>query len=192
MKKSHILRAVGWFGVGLVAGATVFLLQRSPHVTVVHPLGAERPITPHRVELHHYPLLPLTPGAVVPQGKPLLVNLWAPWCGPCLEEWQPLQNLSRRLESHGAATLGLAVATNVATARSFLHQHPSRYPVYLLRAHLRRLATRLGIPVAGVPDTVLLSARGRVLLMVSGKLQAGDVKRFLDALPKKKRRARIN
>lgn len=183
---SRRLRLAGWFLVGLALPIVLalVLLTRRPHApTVVLPsLGISVPTRATRVDIGRWPLGALNPVARLPLGsRPYLLNLWAPWCGPCREEWPLLQRLSLRLSRRGVETVGLAVATTAAAARRFLVHHPSRYPIFLYRGKLAHLAHTLGITAQGVPDSVLIDAHGRIRLVLTGELRPQDIPRILAA-----------
>jgi cytochrome c biogenesis protein CcmG/thiol:disulfide interchange protein DsbE len=92
-------------------------------------------------------------------GKPVLINLWATWCGPCREEMPILQDAHAR---HGdqVAFLGVDTKDNPERAGSFLQEVGVTYP-QLVDLDGRLLSEHLRVP--GLPVTVVVDAEGQVV-----------------------------
>jgi peroxiredoxin len=109
------------------------------------------------------------------RGKRLLINLWATWCQPCLDEMPALQ----RAHAGGAQIVGIAM-DDPARARAFLRQHPLDYPQLLGRLGPPSTAQLLGNREEVLPYSVLLDESGRVLATHAGVLDAATLSRWLD------------
>lgn len=110
------------------------------------------------------------------RGKPVLVNLWASWCGPCRDEMPILQAAHDR---YGERIQFVGVATRDASspAANFLRAMGVTYPQ--LADPDAKLLAQLGIP--GLPVTLILGSDGSV---VDKQIGAFDEDQLKDALEK--------
>ena len=121
-----------------------------------------------RIELEdlHGARIPL-PAAYL--GKPLVINLWATWCGPCLRELPMLDALAAR----GTVRVVGVAWDEAADVRAFVARRPPGYPV-LLSPPTRANATAFGDPSGVLPYTLLVDADGRVLRQHVGPFRDDD------------------
>ena len=93
------------------------------------------------------------------RGRPLLVNFWATWCPPCIEELPLLDRFSRENAANGWQVVGLAV-DQPSSVRSFLARTPLSFPVGLAGMNGLDLGKSLGNLAGGLPFTVVLGGDG--------------------------------
>lgn len=62
-------------------------------------------------------------------GKPLVVNLWATWCGPCRVEMPQLVELSEKYKARGVAIIGISIDDSPEEIRAFAKQFGVPYPL---------------------------------------------------------------
>lgn len=99
------------------------------------------------------------------QGRVLVLNLWATWCGPCREEMPSLQRLSEQLDGRRFKVVGLSVDDDPLLVEEFLLQYGITFSI--VRALDRKnLEQQLG--VTGYPDTLIFSPAGKLVERVSG------------------------
>ena len=65
------------------------------------------------------------------RGKPVLVNFWATWCGPCREEMPAMERLYAKHRQRGFVLLAVSVDTDAALVRPFLERYKLTFPVAL-------------------------------------------------------------
>lgn len=115
------------------------------------------------------------------KNKPLVVNFWATWCAPCVEEMPELSELQADIAPAGMQILGIGIdsAENIA---QFASKHGISYPLYVGGVNATELARSLGNRSGGLPFTVLIDANGEVRKSYLGRLKMEELRADLASL----------
>ncbi len=114
------------------------------------------------------------------KGKPLLVNFWATWCPPCVEELPLLDGFYKSNSSKNWQVVGLAV-DQPSAVRNFLQKTPVSFPVGMAGLGGTELGKALGNAGGGLPFTIVLNADGVVGHRKMGKVSPEDLARWAAA-----------
>lgn len=107
-------------------------------------------------------------------GRPLLINVWASWCGPCIKEMPELQRFAGEQGPNGTQVLGIAL-DDAESVQAFLQRMPVGYPILLDTPGPTDVGVRLGNPKGVLPYSVLVSAEGRLLKQRIGPFAEGEI-----------------
>lgn len=109
--------------------------------------------------------------------RPLLVNVWASWCGPCIEEMPELERFATSQGVGGVQVVGIAL-DDAANVRDFLRRIPVSYPIALDTPGPADAGVRLGNPKGVLPYSILVSADGTLLKQRIGPFAHGEIDRW--------------
>jgi len=109
-------------------------------------------------------------------GKWVVVNYWATWCPPCLEEIPELVHFHESHKEKGAVVLGVNYES-VERERllAFVEEYLITYPVLLTEPDAETIG-----PIPGLPTTYLIDPKGRVVARKSGAVTAHDIEQFIE------------
>lgn len=93
------------------------------------------------------------------RGTPLLINVWASWCGPCRQEMASLERLSKVAPRHGFRVIGISTDDYPERAQAFIKQQDIRFDNYIDS----RLVLENMLGANRIPLTVLVDASGKVV-----------------------------
>jgi peroxiredoxin len=112
------------------------------------------------------------------EGRTVVLNFWATWCGPCREELPELQSVADRFQAQGVTVLGVNVQEGAAVVQRFLRDLGVRFPV--VRDSDGNVALRYR--VSGLPVTFIVGPDGVLRDRLTGQVTAGLVSERLAAL----------
>jgi thiol-disulfide isomerase/thioredoxin len=115
------------------------------------------------------------------KGHPVVVNFWASWCGPCVEEMPALSQLHREYTKKGIQFVGLGV-DSTKNVQTFLQKVKVDYPVVVAGFGGADLARAFGDNAGGLPFTVVIDAKGNIRSTKLGPIDPKELKQTLDAL----------
>lgn len=94
------------------------------------------------------------------QGKVVLINFWATWCGPCKYEIPMFVDLQQRYGGQGLAFLGISIDDSIDALKPFVAQYKVNYPV-LVGLGREDVQDAYG-PMFGIPVTVFVARDGSI------------------------------
>ena len=98
------------------------------------------------------------------KGKPLIINVWASWCGPCRAEMGSLQRLAQRYNGKQFNVIGISTDDDGNAAAAFIKSAKVTFENYLdSKVFLENMLGANHIPL-----TILVDANGRVLEKARG------------------------
>ena len=115
------------------------------------------------------------------KGRPLVLNFWATWCAPCVEEMPELTALQRDLQPKNMQILGIGI-DNPASISAFADKYKIAYPLYVAGMEGSELSRQLGNQAGGLPFTVLVDASGKVKKTYLGRLKMEELRRDIGAM----------
>lgn len=115
-------------------------------------------------------------------GRLVLLNFWASWCGPCIEEMPLLDRMQQRHAGAGLQIVGIA-ADGAQATRDFLGRHPVAYPILVddpdQAANGRDSAAIYGNDRGVLPYSVLIGRDGRILAQHYGNFSETSLEAWL-------------
>jgi thiol-disulfide isomerase/thioredoxin len=112
-------------------------------------------------------------------GRPVLVNIWASWCAPCIKEMPELQRFATQQPVNGMQVVGIAL-DDADAVDAFLRRVPVSYPILLDTPGPADAGVRLGNPKGVLPYSALISADGRLLKQRIGPFDDGEIDAWTD------------
>jgi cytochrome c biogenesis protein CcmG/thiol:disulfide interchange protein DsbE len=98
------------------------------------------------------------------RGEVIVLNFWASWCPPCVDELPLLEDVHRDIESSGGTVLGVNYKDIPEDAQRFERDYGVTYPS--LRDPDGEFAERYG--VKGIPETFLIDRNGDIAALERG------------------------
>ena len=118
------------------------------------------------------------------KGKPLIVNFWARWCGPCRAEIPELIKF-RNAHKGKVEVLGIGIEDKAEPAKEFAKAYDMDYPVFVAKEQGIPLMQALGNTKAGLPYTLFIDCHGNVIQRKMGVVRKPDFDSVQEALFKK-------
>jgi thiol-disulfide isomerase/thioredoxin len=172
------LASVGWVALRVVDA------RRTPLVTeLAQQARAAREVAPDTAQVGADALLAMMlpdldgkPQALAQwRGKLLVLNYWASWCPPCIEEMPLFSQLHTQHAARGVQFVGIGL-DETEKMRAFAAKTPVSYP--LLAGGTAGSGTP-GLSVRGLPYTVIVGRDGKVLFSRYGRVDAATLEPFL-------------
>ena len=117
------------------------------------------------------------------RGKTVVVNFWASWCGPCVEEMPELTALNREYAQKTGgkvAFLGIGI-DSASNIKEFLQKVPVDYPLAVAGFAGTELTKSFGNDAGGLPFTVVISPAGEVTYRKMGRITSDELRKVLPA-----------
>ena len=112
------------------------------------------------------------------RGRPLLINFWATWCAPCVEEMPLLAALRSRQPEGGLEVIGIAL-DDPAAVRDFVARLAIDYPILLDTPGRGDTSMRYGDVQGVLPYTVLVDSQGRIADIRAGSFSEASLSTFV-------------
>ncbi len=108
------------------------------------------------------------------KGKPLIVNFWARWCGPCRVEIPELIAI-RKAHKGKLEVLGIGIEDKADAAKEFAKAYEMDYPVFVAKEKGIPLMQALANTRGGLPFTIVIDAKGQVVQKKLGIMKKADL-----------------
>lgn len=112
------------------------------------------------------------------RGRPVVLNFWASWCGPCVEEFPLLRDAAARHADEGLAVIGVVYQDRSEAARDFMARNGATWPAAMDPGG--RVAAAYGI--LGPPETFFIGRDGTIVARHFGQFSASSLEEKLAAI----------
>ena len=109
------------------------------------------------------------------QGKLLVVNFWASWCPPCVEEMPALSRLQMEFKQQNVIFVGIGI-DSPSNIREFLKKTPVAYPIVIGGMDGSNISKEMGNTQGALPFTVVINAQGKAVSSKLGKIDEDELK----------------
>jgi peroxiredoxin len=118
-------------------------------------------------------------------GKPVVVNFWATWCTPCLQEMPWLEELTRENAGSGFTMLGLSVDSELSSAApgkiaATVKRLRVTYPILLSDKSMKKLYG----PVDLLPETFYINRKGMIVEDIWGHADKESIEKYIHEIVK--------
>lgn len=111
-------------------------------------------------------------------GKVVLIDFFASWCGPCKESFPAMEEIHKKYSSRGLVVLAINLDKKKADMESFLKNHPASFPI--VRDASNKLVSAVQIPT--MPSSFLLDRSGKVHSAHRGFKGSETIKKYTEEI----------
>jgi thiol-disulfide isomerase/thioredoxin len=114
------------------------------------------------------------------RGKVLVLNFWASWCPPCVEEMPALDRIAQEYASKNILIVGIGI-DSPSNIREFLQKTPVSYPIVLGGLEGSNLSKQMGNTQGALPYTVVINSKGKSIYTKLGKISEEELKKAINS-----------
>ncbi len=113
------------------------------------------------------------------KGRPVVVNFWATWCAPCVQEMPDLDRMAKELPEIKFVGIGIDSEQNIA---QFVAKLPVSYQILVAGYAGIAMVRELGNSAGGLPFTLLFDANGSIFDSILGQVEPSDLRQRIERL----------
>ena len=114
------------------------------------------------------------------RGKVLVLNFWASWCPPCVEEMPALDRIAQEYASKNVLIVGIGI-DSPSNIREFLQKTLVSYPIVLGGIEGSNLSKQMGNTQGALPYTVVINPKGKSIYTKLGKISEEELKKAINS-----------